>query len=204
MANEKRNAFPFDVPAGENRVVWVDVHVPQTRAGGNLSGNRHRNRFGNRHCPRPGYASGVEFRAALHKLARFHFRHGFRDTPAWRTTAAMRPAATTPVSSVCMFCMRAFCSTTGSPPTWSTPVPPVARAGPAIGPTSMRLMALIRRNRSDPSPQGRPADLHPIHLACILLQLRRLGPTFPPKRLVDRTYDYTCDEPPRGAVRGRH
>src|SRR6266850_3870458 len=28
-ANEKRNAFPFDVPAGENRVVWVEVHVPQ-------------------------------------------------------------------------------------------------------------------------------------------------------------------------------
>ena len=29
--NEKRNAFPFDVPSGENRVVWVDVHVPQSQ-----------------------------------------------------------------------------------------------------------------------------------------------------------------------------
>src|SRR5215831_6445779 len=29
VANEKRNAFPFDVPSGQNRVVWVEVHVPQ-------------------------------------------------------------------------------------------------------------------------------------------------------------------------------
>src|SRR5262249_24393519 len=29
VANEKRNAFPFDVPSGEHRVIWVEVHVPQ-------------------------------------------------------------------------------------------------------------------------------------------------------------------------------
>lgn len=35
---EKRNAFPFDVPAGENRTVWVDVHVPPGTPAGNYQG----------------------------------------------------------------------------------------------------------------------------------------------------------------------
>jgi len=29
IAGEKRNAFPFDVPANESRAVLVDVHAPQ-------------------------------------------------------------------------------------------------------------------------------------------------------------------------------
>lgn len=34
LVGEKRNAFPFNVPAGENRVLWVDLHIPpQTPAG---------------------------------------------------------------------------------------------------------------------------------------------------------------------------
>jgi Bacterial Ig domain/Domain of unknown function (DUF4091) len=37
-ANEKRNAFPFDVPAGENRVVLVEVHVPQGQTPGDYHG----------------------------------------------------------------------------------------------------------------------------------------------------------------------
>ena len=37
---QDRNAFPFDVPAGENRVVWVDVFVPtDARPRGVTSGN---------------------------------------------------------------------------------------------------------------------------------------------------------------------
>jgi hypothetical protein len=39
IANEKRNAFPFDVPAGENRVIWVEVHVPQDQTPGNYNGS---------------------------------------------------------------------------------------------------------------------------------------------------------------------
>src|SRR5215831_7136016 len=38
-ANEKRNAFPFDVPSGQNRVVWVEVHVPQGQAPGTYQGS---------------------------------------------------------------------------------------------------------------------------------------------------------------------
>lgn len=38
VANEKRNAFPFDVPSGENRVIWVDVHVPVTQTPGTYTG----------------------------------------------------------------------------------------------------------------------------------------------------------------------
>lgn len=37
-AHEQRNAFPFDVPPGENRVVWVDVLVPQNAAAGTYAG----------------------------------------------------------------------------------------------------------------------------------------------------------------------
>jgi len=35
---ERRNAFPFDVPAGENRTVWVDVHVPPGTPAGLYAG----------------------------------------------------------------------------------------------------------------------------------------------------------------------
>lgn len=35
---EKRNAFPFDVPATESRVVWVDILVPAGAAAGDYSG----------------------------------------------------------------------------------------------------------------------------------------------------------------------
>jgi hypothetical protein len=36
---ERRNAFPVNVPAGENRVAWVDVLVPPGQAAGNYSGS---------------------------------------------------------------------------------------------------------------------------------------------------------------------
>jgi hypothetical protein len=39
IANEKRNAFPFDVPAGENRVVWMEVHVPRDQVPGTYRGS---------------------------------------------------------------------------------------------------------------------------------------------------------------------
>ena len=35
---EPRNAFPIDVPAGENRVAWVDVLVPQDAVAGTYVG----------------------------------------------------------------------------------------------------------------------------------------------------------------------
>jgi Domain of unknown function (DUF4091) len=38
IAGEKRNAFPFDVPAGESRAVLVDVHVPQSTPAGTYTG----------------------------------------------------------------------------------------------------------------------------------------------------------------------
>ena len=41
IAGEKRNAFPFDVPAGENRTVLVDVHAPQGTAAGTYTGVLH-------------------------------------------------------------------------------------------------------------------------------------------------------------------
>jgi MYXO-CTERM domain-containing protein len=38
IVGEKRNAFPFDVPAGESRAVLVDVHVPADAAAGVYKG----------------------------------------------------------------------------------------------------------------------------------------------------------------------
>jgi glycosyl hydrolase family 123 len=39
VVGEKRNAFPFDVPAGESRAVWVEFHVPQDAKAGNYTGS---------------------------------------------------------------------------------------------------------------------------------------------------------------------
>jgi hypothetical protein len=38
VAGEKRNAFPFDVPAGESRAIWVEVYVPRDAAAGVYQG----------------------------------------------------------------------------------------------------------------------------------------------------------------------
>jgi glycosyl hydrolase family 123 len=39
VVGEKRNAFPFDVPAGESRAVWVEFHVPADAAAGAYTGS---------------------------------------------------------------------------------------------------------------------------------------------------------------------
>ena len=36
---EKRNAFPFDVPAGESRAIWVEVYVPRDAKPGDYTGS---------------------------------------------------------------------------------------------------------------------------------------------------------------------
>lgn len=38
FAGETRNAFPMDIPAGENRTIWVDVFVPPKTPAGKYSG----------------------------------------------------------------------------------------------------------------------------------------------------------------------
>jgi hypothetical protein len=38
IAGEKRNAFPFDVPASESRAVFVDIHVPASAPAGTYTG----------------------------------------------------------------------------------------------------------------------------------------------------------------------
>ncbi len=38
---EKRNAFPFSVPAGETRAIWVEVFVPAGTAAGDYAGSVH-------------------------------------------------------------------------------------------------------------------------------------------------------------------
>jgi len=39
VVGEKRNAFPFDVPAGESRAIWVEVHVPPGAPSGVYGGD---------------------------------------------------------------------------------------------------------------------------------------------------------------------
>jgi MYXO-CTERM domain-containing protein len=38
LVGEKRNAFPFDVPAGESRAIWVEVLVPKAAPAGDYRG----------------------------------------------------------------------------------------------------------------------------------------------------------------------
>jgi hypothetical protein len=39
VANEKRNAFPFDVAAGESRAIWVEIYVPKDARPGSYQGS---------------------------------------------------------------------------------------------------------------------------------------------------------------------
>jgi uncharacterized protein (TIGR03382 family) len=39
FVGERRNAFPFDVPAGESRAIWVEVHVPRSAPAGTYRGD---------------------------------------------------------------------------------------------------------------------------------------------------------------------
>ncbi len=39
IVGEPRNAFPFDVPAGETRAIWAEAHVPATAAAGTYAGS---------------------------------------------------------------------------------------------------------------------------------------------------------------------
>ena len=39
IVGERRNAFPFDVPAGESRAIWVDVFVPPSAPAGVYTGS---------------------------------------------------------------------------------------------------------------------------------------------------------------------
>ena len=41
VVGEARNAFPFDVPAGETRVLWAELHVPPGTAAGEYAGSIH-------------------------------------------------------------------------------------------------------------------------------------------------------------------
>jgi hypothetical protein len=38
LVGEQRNAFPFDVPSGESRAIWVEVKVPASAPAGQYSG----------------------------------------------------------------------------------------------------------------------------------------------------------------------
>jgi len=38
VVGEQRNAFPFDVAAGESRAIWIEVHVPPDAAAGSYRG----------------------------------------------------------------------------------------------------------------------------------------------------------------------
>ena len=39
FAGEKRRAFPFDVPSGETRAIWVELFVPATATAGDYRGS---------------------------------------------------------------------------------------------------------------------------------------------------------------------
>jgi len=39
LVNERRNAFPFSVPAGETRALWIELFVPPGTAAGEYAGS---------------------------------------------------------------------------------------------------------------------------------------------------------------------
>ena len=64
FAGEKRRAFPFDVPAGESRAVWVELFVPESAAPGGYRGSVRMSADGQRADDDPDRARGAQVRAA--------------------------------------------------------------------------------------------------------------------------------------------
>ncbi len=58
VVGEKRNAFPFDVTAGESRAIWVEVHVPADARAGAVTRQRD-GETGQGRAEHPGHAGGA-------------------------------------------------------------------------------------------------------------------------------------------------
>ena len=92
VVGEKRNAFPFDVAAGESRAIWVEVHVPAGAPAGAVTGQVTVTTADGR-GGHPGDAGGVGLRAPVDVVAPHQLRPVVRRG---RRGARRSPATPTP------------------------------------------------------------------------------------------------------------
>ena len=206
FVGEKRRAFPFDVPAGEARAIWVELFVPPTATAGALSraGARH---APTAHAPRDGArrAHRARVHAAAHVVAAgdLRLRGARRRQGAPRPVAARRRRSS---SSATKWRRCAIASAlhggTMEPAPWRRPrrqaaastwraydaeVGPfldgkVDRGGPAEGARWTR----VRLARAATSSRAPTRDEYARQMVA---HLRARG-------WLDRVFDYTFDEPP--------
>jgi len=112
IANERRNAFPFDVPAGENRVVFIEVHVPQGQRAGDYQGSLTVTGTGIGSVAVAVALRVWDFELPSTSSIASTFGMGW-NTACIATTAATRRAATMPASNACICCTPGSCSTIG-------------------------------------------------------------------------------------------
>lgn len=79
---EQRNAFPVDVPAGENRVAWIDVLVPPGQAPGRYDGHLEVTGDGGFRASVPVGLKVREFKLPSTSRLRSAFGHYFESCPA--------------------------------------------------------------------------------------------------------------------------
>ena len=82
VVGEKRNAFPFDVPANQTRVVWVEVHVPADAQPGVYQGSVTVSASGTALATVPVTLTVWDFALPSTSSLKSHFAVYYNDLPA--------------------------------------------------------------------------------------------------------------------------
>jgi hypothetical protein len=198
LVGEQRNAFPFDVPAGENRVLWVDLHIPSGTPSGIYRGSLEV-------VAQDGFAASLPI-----ELEVFPFE--LPSTPTYHTAFGLGWAATGRVH-----CGEAFCN--GNDEIYDglrqlyaisaldNRISLSAVAGPGVQGKGGNLDFSRYDRANGPLLDGTAATRLPgAKLTSIQVWLKDRTPEnyaawaqhFESKGWFDRLFDYTCDEPPLG------
>jgi hypothetical protein len=193
---ETRNAFPFDVPAGQNRAVWVEVLVPPGQRAGDYSGSVRVTADG-------GFASDVPFTLTVFDFAlpstpslKSIYQSGWADVCIAHYGARCDDAGT--VASHLLYARFALDHRvtladvvyTGPTPqgagwdwaSWDATYAPLFDGSAATRLAGARATSIQYEWSQDLAHYSAWAD-----------HLRARG-------WIDRAFDYTCDEPPVGCA----
>lgn len=200
LVGERRNAFPFDVPAGENRLLWVDLHIPSGTPAGVYRGTLEV-------LAEDGFAASLPI-----ELEVFPFE--LPSTPSYTTAFGFGWASTGLVH-----CGEAFCN--GNDEVYDNlrqlyaisaldnRISLSAVAGPGVQGEGGNLDFTRYDRANGPLLDGTaPTRLEGAKLTSIQVWLKNRTPEnyaawarhFEAKGWLDRLFDYTCDEPPLGCA----
>jgi hypothetical protein len=194
---ETRNAFPFDVPAGESRAVWVDLLVPPDQPAGHYTGAIH--------VTADGFATDVPFTVEV---------YGF----TLPSTPSLRSAFLSGWADACIAHYGHPCDDAGTVRMHQLygafaldhrlTLADIVYTGPAAAASGYDWAswdALYRPYLDG----GAPTRLAGAHLTSVEFVWTRTADHFAAwarhfreRGWFERTFDYTCDEPPVGCAFG--